>query len=79
VVVSFSVENLLDTNYWQASTNDGYIILGAPRTYHGLDDVQLLISPISAVRSRLMSGRRDVITAAAATFSNARIHPTQRC
>ncbi|WP_457492049.1 TonB-dependent receptor [Tardiphaga sp. P5_C7] len=33
VVVRFSVENLLDTNYWQASTNEGYIILGAPRTY----------------------------------------------
>ena len=33
VVVRFSVENLLDTNYWQASTNEGYVILGAPRTY----------------------------------------------
>lgn len=33
IVVRFSVENLLDTNYWQASTNDGYIILAAPRTY----------------------------------------------
>ncbi|WP_398479062.1 TonB-dependent receptor [Tardiphaga sp.] len=33
IVVRFSVENLLDTNYWQASTNDGYVILAAPRTY----------------------------------------------
>jgi iron complex outermembrane receptor protein len=33
VVIRFSVENLLDSNYWQAATNDGYVILGAPRTY----------------------------------------------
>lgn len=33
VVVRFSVENVLDSNYWQAATNDGYVILGAPRTY----------------------------------------------
>lgn len=33
VVVRFSVENLLNSNYWQAATNDGYVILGAPRTY----------------------------------------------
>lgn len=33
VVLRFSVENVLDSNYWQAATNDGYVILGAPRTY----------------------------------------------
>ncbi|MDB5619893.1 MAG: TonB-dependent siderophore receptor [Tardiphaga sp.] len=33
VVLRFSVENLLDTNYWQAATNEKYLILGAPRTY----------------------------------------------
>jgi iron complex outermembrane receptor protein len=33
VVLRFSVENLLDTNYWQAGTNEKYVILGAPRTY----------------------------------------------
>jgi iron complex outermembrane recepter protein len=33
VVVRFSVENVLNSNYWQAATNEGYIILGAPRTY----------------------------------------------
>jgi iron complex outermembrane receptor protein len=33
VVVRFSVENLLDTNYWQAATNERYLILAAPRTY----------------------------------------------
>jgi iron complex outermembrane receptor protein len=32
-VVRFSVENLLDTNYWQAATNERYLILAAPRTY----------------------------------------------
>jgi iron complex outermembrane receptor protein len=33
VVVRFSVENVLNSNYWQAATNDGYVILSAPRTY----------------------------------------------
>lgn len=33
VVLRFSVENLFDTNYWQAGTNERYVILGAPRTY----------------------------------------------
>ena len=33
VVVRFSIENLLDTNYWMAATNEKYLILAAPRTY----------------------------------------------
>lgn len=33
IVARFSVENVLDSNYWQGANTDGYVFLGAPRTY----------------------------------------------
>ena len=50
VVVRFSVENLLDTNYWQAATNERYLILGRAKDLPRVNDVQLLamVKPIAA-------------------------------
>jgi len=33
VVIRFTIENLLDSNYWQGANTDQYVFLGAPRTY----------------------------------------------